>query len=480
MKKTFLCRLTALLLAAALMLTFVGCGDKTDNPSDVSSVSSGKEIDKNSADKDKTTSDASSDTVSDTSSADNSYTDNSYSNNYTDGSQSTSDISSDKGGSDYQIFGSLGTEQSSQPGLYVEDGVVKLGGKVFYGIGTNYYDAYLRQLLNPLDGDIEEGLKTIASYNLPYIRARFSPWGDEGMEYFWTDREEYYRSTDRFVALCEKYNIGIIATLVWTTNAYTSEGQEFAEFIEDPYSDGYQKMLVYMKSIITRYKNSPAIWGWEVGNEYNLGCDVQDTTLTADALSKHYSIITPLIRAWDGTNRIISTGNSQNRGASWHLWQEGNWTVDTLEQLKIVTKLWTTPEISVNSIHVYNRTQALDGKTGVSVSDYLAAEVALSKELGTPLFIGEYCDDEIGKAETENDTEENSLAKFDVLHEAIVNNDIQLACLWIYGRGKDDYINPSEYNKHMLAAAQKANKNYVAQGKQNTSSYWSSMTAVVK
>ena len=61
----------------------------------------------------------------------------------------------------FQVNGSLGSAQKSQPGLYVENGVVKLAGNPFYGIGTNYYDAYLRQITNPLDGDIEKGIKRL-------------------------------------------------------------------------------------------------------------------------------------------------------------------------------------------------------------------------------------------------------------------------------------------------------------------------------
>ena len=374
---------------------------------------------------------------------------------------------------------SLGMAQMSQPGLYVENNTIMLGGEPFYGIGTNYYNAYLRELTEPQCGDITDGIKGIAEYELPFIRARFSPWGDEGMEYFWNDRETYFKATDKLVSLCEQNKIGIIATLVWTTNSYHKDGWTFAELIEEPDSEGYRQMLAYMKAIITRYKNSPAIWGWEVGNEFNLGCDMHDTTLTADALKRFYSAVTPFIRKWDGTKRIISTGNSQNRYASWHLMNKReDWSYDNAEQQKYMAEMWKTPEISVNSIHVYNRTQVVDAEIK-SVDEYLSFMVKISKQLGTPLFIGEYCDDERGKPETENDTEENSLKKFDVLHEAVMNNDVQLSCLWIFDRSTDDYTNPTDYNRHMLAKAQQGNKTYISNGKQKTDTYWENMTLVI-
>ena len=51
--------------------------------------------------------------------------------------------------------GTVGEAPSSQLGLYVENGKVMLGGKEFYGIGTNYHDAAFRYVTNPLCDDID-------------------------------------------------------------------------------------------------------------------------------------------------------------------------------------------------------------------------------------------------------------------------------------------------------------------------------------
>ena len=33
-------------------------------------------------------------------------------------------------------------------------------------------------------------------------------------------------------------------------------------------------MRRYTEEVVRRYKDSPAIWGWEFGNEYNLAADL--------------------------------------------------------------------------------------------------------------------------------------------------------------------------------------------------------------
>lgn len=55
------------------------------------------------------------------------------------GGKGDKDTSSAKGiGTD--LSETLGSAPNKQLGLYVKDGVIMLGDKPFYGIGTNYYE----------------------------------------------------------------------------------------------------------------------------------------------------------------------------------------------------------------------------------------------------------------------------------------------------------------------------------------------------
>ena len=44
----------------------------------------------------------------------------------------------------------------------------------------------------------------------------------------------------------------------------------------NPQSKTRQFMRTYIREVVSRYVNSPAIWGWEFGNEYNLSLDTPD------------------------------------------------------------------------------------------------------------------------------------------------------------------------------------------------------------
>ena len=369
----------------------------------------------------------------------------------------------------------INRKQSIRPGLYLENGVIK-----FYGIGTNYYDLATRQFYDPLAPTFEKGVKTVKSYGIPMIRVRLSAWGSEGMSLFWNDRETYWVVMDQAVRLCEQYEIGIIGTLAWTTNPYMTQGETNGHFLKNKNSEGYKKMLTYMEAVVTRYRNSPAIWGWEVGNEFNLAVDldkVQGTNyeLTAALLADFYKDITPRIAKWDGYGRIITTGNSQNRHAAWNLYHNNNWGNDTAEQTAEMMKMYDTPEMGMSSIHVYNVTQIFGGKT-ITLSEYLSEMVKICKSMGKPLYIGEYCDDTVngitGAAWT-SEVEAQALNRFKQLHNAIIENDVQLSFIWAQNNDKDVYRNPSTYVQGMLKYAKQANADMVKSGKQKVGTYWS-------
>ena len=44
----------------------------------------------------------------------------------------------------------------------------------------------------------------------------------------------------------------------------------------NPESKTRQFMRTYVREVVSRYVNSPAIWGWEFGSEYNLSLDNPD------------------------------------------------------------------------------------------------------------------------------------------------------------------------------------------------------------
>ena len=51
--------------------------------------------------------------------------------------------------------------QNIRPGLYVENGVIKLNGEKFYGIGVNYYELATARYSNLLDAGPAQSIKNI-------------------------------------------------------------------------------------------------------------------------------------------------------------------------------------------------------------------------------------------------------------------------------------------------------------------------------
>ena len=357
----------------------------------------------------------------------------------------------------------IGAPPDSQLGFYVKDGVIILGDKPFYGVGANYFDGGYRLCEDPLAEDIESAIKTAADHKIPYLRIRLSPYDHEGMITFYEFRDQFFKGMDRCIELCEKYEIGIIATLIWTPMGYMEDGNSANGFLPEYDSTGMNRMVEYVTEIITRYKNSPAIWGWEVGNEFNLACDVTPDSIDYDELVEFMRYITEIIRNADGTNRIVTTGNSQNRHASYNLYKNNNWTADTLDEMRLMTGAYESEFTSIVSTHVYESKQILAG-ADVSLLEYLNKISEFSNDIGKPLYIGEYSNADI--------------EEFDRVHEQIMKSDIQLATMWTHNNYFDVWAKPDAHHNHMFDLALESNNKYVSEGKQDTASYWSKVKKV--
>lgn len=387
------------------------------------------------------------------------------------GCQNSIDSVSSNNGGDINKVGTVGEKPSIQLGLYVEDGQLMLGGKEFTGIGASYFDAAFRYFSDPLSDDIDEGLRLLKEYGVTCIRVRFSPWQTEGMDLFKDDREKFYSILDRCVAACEKYELGIMCMLAFTTFAYRADETDH-EFFSNRNGEGFKFMMEYITDIVNRYKYSPAIWGWEISSEYNLICNVLGTDLSPDTLGAFYEYVAAEIRRVDGGRRCINTGNSQNRNASYNLWRNGNWNTDSKEESFEVLSQYCVDNIDITSIHVYNPTQPWDRGT-TDVDTYIRDHMEFCQGVKKPLYIGEYCDDQPIV------TEEDSLSKFKRLHDAVVNNRVPLAMVWMYFTYVDRWLYPTEYQFYELQCIKEANEFYVSNGMQDTDSYWNAVNKVM-
>ena len=66
---------------------------------------------------------------------------------------------------------------------------------------------------------------------------------------------------DLFVKTCEENNIGIIADLSWTKFSVSDVVGESVNQIGNPASKTMEYARKYVRDVVSRYKDSPAIWG---------------------------------------------------------------------------------------------------------------------------------------------------------------------------------------------------------------------------
>jgi hypothetical protein len=78
------------------------------------------------------------------------------------------------------------------------------------------------------------------------------------------------------VHAAEESNVGLIADLFWKSYAVPDLVGEPRGQWGNAQSKTRQFMRTYIREVVSRYVNSPAIWGWEFGNEYNLSLDSPD------------------------------------------------------------------------------------------------------------------------------------------------------------------------------------------------------------
>ncbi len=245
------------------------------------------------------------------------------------------------------------TSPAAPHGLAVSPtGVLLKDGRPFRGIGVNYFNALGRHLADANNTTYDAGFAALSEANIPFARLAGCGFWPRDQKLYLDNPEEFFRRFDDVVRSAEKHGIGLIPSLFWTTATAPDLMGEPVNQWGNPQSKTHEYMRKYVRDVVTRYRNSPAIWGWEFGNEYNLGANLPNaaqhrpqvapslgtaTTRSAKDELTHEDIRTAFaafaaeVRKYD-PHRVISTGNSLPRNSAWHNWKERKWTPDTPEQ----------------------------------------------------------------------------------------------------------------------------------------------------
>lgn len=366
----------------------------------------------------------------------------------------------------------LGGQCAAPPGLSVDAmGTLRLAGARFAGVGVNYYDAFARTLERSSRTNYDAGFRELAARGIPF--ARFSAGGYWPVEWglYRTNRAEHFARLDGVVRSAERHGVGLIPSLFWQLSTVPDLVGEPCNRWGDTNSRTIAFMREYTQAVVTRYTASPAIWGWEFGNEYNLPADLPNaaqhrppvvpqlgtaTQRTAGDELTHAMMRTALrefalvVRRLDA-RRAIFSGNAFPRVSAWHQATEKSWKRDTPGQFAEVLAADNPSPIDTLCVRGY------DLQADVA---RLPQAVAVANALKKPLFVGEFG--------VPGATSEESRAKFAAILSAIETNRVPISALWVYdfdGQAKDWNVSATNNRSWQLEAIQQANVRWRAMAK---------------
>ena len=344
--------------------------------------------------------------------------------------------------------GSL-TKQSSV-GLTVDAaGTLLLEGKPYRGVGVNYFSAFSRTLQQGSwqDTSYRTGFRYLKERKIPFVRFMACGFWPTNWNLYKYNKTQYFKNFDAFIKSAEELEIGLISSLFWQHSSIPDLVNESVNQWGNPNSKTIAFMREYIMEVVTRYKDSPAIWGWEFGNEFNLSTDLPGDTnnlpqitvengtppfrTKADKLSTldlHVALteFAKAVRLYDAS-RIIVSGNANPRPFAYHLYTTKSWVRDSEQEYGYILDKQNPDPLNTISIHHYPD----------NAYEYFADQKASNKEIirvtmadavrrKKPLFIGEF-----GASETQVGVAE-ARQKFFELLEGIEESKVPLAAVWVF------------------------------------------------
>lgn len=301
-------------------------------------------------------------------------------------------------------------------------------------IGVNYYDLFVRALRPGASPGVPERFYWLSTNRVAFIR--FSAGGywpvDWGM--YQTNRAEHWRRMDAIVHAAETNHVGLVPSLFWFWSTVPDIVGEPVSAWGDTNSQTIDFMREYTREMVTRYANSPAIWMWEFGNEYNLNADLPNAAEhhppivpamgTPKERSKRDEVTHAMIRTAlrefalevrrHDTRHPITSGNAFPRLSAWHQQHEHAWEHDTEEQFAEMLAADNPDPINVISLRLY-----ADDDAG-----RLDWALRAARKSGKPVFIGEF-----GVPGGDTPANRERFVRWQTL---IGQNDIPMAALWVF------------------------------------------------
>lgn len=345
----------------------------------------------------------------------------------------------------------LNSQAESLPGLSAaRDGSLLLNGVPYRGVGVNYTDAFLRALRRPGDESYRDDFRKLGENNIPFARITACGFSASDYQLYFKDKEKYFQLLDGVVQAAEESNVGLIADLFWVSYTVPDLVGEPRDQWGNAQSKTRQFMRTYTREVVSRYLNSPAIWGWEFGNEYNNSTDMPDAwrtlppvdprlgrtrtrgpddTLTTDIFTSALADFAKTVREIDG-HRILLTGNNIPRFTAYHMLAGGRGP-DSRDQF--ATTLLRQNPGPFNPVCVHTAPVSpmpRFARQPVSYNELIQTCAGAARSASKSLLIEEFI---TCPPKTECSVATRAQNVNQVL-AAIQSNNVSLASVWVYGR----------------------------------------------
>ena len=369
-------------------------------------------------------------------------------------------------------FGVSASAAPLQLGLQVRDSVLIKDGRPFRGIGVNYFDLFVRTLKNPNDTSYKDGLKILSEHHIPFARFIACGYWPVDNDLYFKDKQAYFKLMDGVVKSAEENGVGLIPSFFFCYSTVPDlVGEPMSEW-GSPKSKTIAFMQQYTREVVSRYRKSPAIWGWEFGNEIMLQADLHSPDnrppvcpnlgtaklrtelddLTSEAARYAQRAFADEVRKLD-PDRIIISGNAFPRATAWHLRTERSWKQDTRDQFAQELLADNADPMDVICVHLYGDSLPRFGST-LSYLELLRTTVDIAAKAGKPLIVEEF-----GTDETKG--HDAARAEFENILSAIERARVPMASVWVYDyEGQKDTCNVTATNSraYQLEAVEKANR----------------------
>lgn len=302
------------------------------------------------------------------------------------------------------------TDKARPKGLYVERGTLMRSGRPYRGIGANYFDLFYRLLRNPSDSSSLANLRRLAQHGIPFVRFMCGGFWPSEQSLYLKKPAEFFARLDWVVDAAERCGVGLIPSLFWNYFTVPDLMGEPMQAYGDPKSRTNAYIRQFTKQVVTRYRGSEAIWGWEFGNEYNLTADLPNasehrppvvptlgTPTSRSARDElHWSDIQVALETFAHTvrlydpQRILLTGNAIPRPSAYHNLHDHTWQLDTAAQFETILRRDNPNPFNTICIHLYRDSKNIYPGGAKNLGEVVALANQVAQKTRKPLVIEEF------------------------------------------------------------------------------------------